>query len=446
MKVCTPSTLLQLSIAGLLSIFSCVSGQIDEYPSKARDEFNSKHKYKPFKPTPQSRIKKIEYPNITLLRLQETGNPFTDVWEMSEHQSISDSIFFYANQEASKHRDNPRLFTELLMSKMDSISALDRYQSIAGVDIGLIVRIDSLNNKKAIIYHNSKYEDYMYSGYWLAYSVDNGLEWQYYYLGLSENQYIHFKGRQKIPLFLDDQTLQIECAIVRKTSPMILPTTPPEYELVEDNIIAQFDIEQIMLDSDGDGLTDIEEKRMLLDASRPDTDEDGIPDGIDSNPKNESKINKYTSLYKYLIDAPMNVNWMDSIVPFVPVLSKNPDQGYNQLNSNSLPDLSENELLHRADSLYRSNQLYIIATSDDHLFHLPKTLGRYIIISEKEYNRLKSSVFSPMENLSITPLFPVDDMPDHFTISVHGSFWSNDYLVIEKNDHWIIRIIGMMIV
>ena len=48
-------------------------------------------------------------------------------------------------------------------------------------------------------------------------------------------------------------------------------------------------LSELLKDSDGDGLTDLLEEVLLLDPHNPDTDGDGIPDGIDPMPQVSDK-------------------------------------------------------------------------------------------------------------------------------------------------------------
>ena len=62
-----------------------------------------------------------------------------------------------------------------------------------------------------------------------------------------------------------------------------MPATHLRYKTGEP-VELRASLADIMKDSDGDGLTDLAEERLMLDPHNPDTDGDGIPDGEDAVP------------------------------------------------------------------------------------------------------------------------------------------------------------------
>lgn len=64
---------------------------------------------------------------------------------------------------------------------------------------------------------------------------------------------------------------------------IVLPATHLRYKTGEP-VELRASLADIMKDSDGDGLTDLAEDRLMLDPHNPDTDGDGIPDGEDTLP------------------------------------------------------------------------------------------------------------------------------------------------------------------
>ena len=74
-----------------------------------------------------------------------------------------------------------------------------------------------------------------------------------------------------------------------------------DYELVKDGLLLTIDMETLRKDSDGDGLTDIEEARFVTDPFNSDTDGDGIADGLDLNPRMSVPRSDKTVVYEYLI-------------------------------------------------------------------------------------------------------------------------------------------------
>jgi len=99
---------------------------------------------------------------------------------------------------------------------------------------------------------------YGYYDYWVANSQDKK-EWK-----------MHFTGEK----ILSDE--RVRFVITNGAFEIIEPDVENRRILIP--------IEQLDLDSDGDGLSDIEENRLWTDPYRVDTDEDGITDNLDRNP------------------------------------------------------------------------------------------------------------------------------------------------------------------
>ena len=99
---------------------------------------------------------------------------------------------------------------------------------------------------------------YGYYDYWVANSEDKK-EWKK-----------HFTGEK----ILSDN--KVKFGITNGVIEIIEPNVENRRILIP--------IEQLILDSDVDGLSDIEENRLWTDPYRVDTDDDGIPDNLDRNP------------------------------------------------------------------------------------------------------------------------------------------------------------------
>ena len=91
-------------------------------------------------------------------------------------------------------------------------------------------------------------------------------------------------ARSALPLLAGDR-LQVEVE-VRELDPDAI-TFPPvalRPKRVAKGIYLEIPLALLRQDSDGDGLTDLAEERLLTDPDDPDTDHDGGPDGIDPLP------------------------------------------------------------------------------------------------------------------------------------------------------------------
>ncbi|HYM34404.1 MAG TPA: thrombospondin type 3 repeat-containing protein, partial [Steroidobacteraceae bacterium] len=105
------------------------------------------------------------------------------------------------------------------------------------------------------------------------------------YTGLMYMEPYIVPSKSKLPL-LHGRTLQLE-VVVREldensiTFPPVALTTKREREGVYIELL----LEDLMRDSDGDGLTDLLEDKLRTDPNNPDTDGDGLDDGIDPLPQ-----------------------------------------------------------------------------------------------------------------------------------------------------------------
>ena len=120
---------------------------------------------------------------------------------------------------------------------------------------------------------------YGYYDYWVANSKDKK-EWKKYFTG------------EKI---LSDE--RVRFGITNGAFEIIEPDVENRRILIP--------IEQLDLDSDDDGLTDIEENRLWTDPYRVDTDEDGIIDNFDRNPlvTKKDSLNDRQKLIKLEIES-----------------------------------------------------------------------------------------------------------------------------------------------
>jgi hypothetical protein len=123
-------------------------------------------------------------------------------------------------------------------------------------------------------------------GYWLHLSEDGGRSWgQPLYLGLQQFEPYVVVSQSRLPL-IAGRRVQIEVE-VREIDPASV-TFPPialKAKRVARNIYIELSLDEIQRDSDGDGLTDLLEEKLGTDPKDPDTDHDGLVDGVDPLPQ-----------------------------------------------------------------------------------------------------------------------------------------------------------------
>lgn len=150
-----------------------------------------------------------------------------------------------------------------------------------------VVRLDESANERLLIYRDSTYDlpgETGAYGLWFNLSVDS--VWgQPVYLGLQEHFPYLVVPDSQLPL-LDGDRLQIEVR-VREVDPASITFPPVGLRLLreEDGVVLTASLAELTRDGDADGLADLVERRLDLDATNPDIDGDGLPDGIDPLPQ-----------------------------------------------------------------------------------------------------------------------------------------------------------------
>jgi hypothetical protein len=121
-------------------------------------------------------------------------------------------------------------------------------------------------------------------GYWVLRSGDGGKTWRRpLYTGLRANLPYTVREESALPLLAGDR-LQVEVEI----EPIDRDPAHIAAELArrpgESGIYLEIPFADLERDSDGDGLTDLAEQRLLTDPGNPDTNGDGTADGNDRAP------------------------------------------------------------------------------------------------------------------------------------------------------------------
>jgi hypothetical protein len=122
--------------------------------------------------------------------------------------------------------------------------------------------------------------------YWVLRSHDGGKTWGApLYTGLRIQQPYVVRPISNAPMLAEDQ-LQVEVRIEELDETSI--TFPPiglRAKREKGGLLLEIPFSELERDSDGDGLTDLAEERLVLDPSNPDTDGDGVGDGWDQLPQ-----------------------------------------------------------------------------------------------------------------------------------------------------------------
>jgi len=304
--------------------------------------------------------------------------------------------------------------SERLKQEAEEIEKKDYEEVIPGIYRHSILRYDSLNSTKVVVFSNSEFDKMFEEGYFVSISVDNGKNWNKYYTGLTSGSFLEFKEKSTIPLFISDSIIQIEAALVRTID--IVPFIGcPAYELLQDGLIVSINLNMLKIDSDNDGLTDIVERKLMTDPFNPDTDGDGIIDGKDCNPRYKNVESDFSWLLSNLIYRP-NL-FYDTLLIF------NSDKSI----SKDYDDLS-------------SGYGYVrtIVTDDPRVLHLSGTRKTYLILTDKECSQyfktnpsLPERIYLDVENIDISK--------NQFKVKFTEKTWGYDFLVTKTKKGWKIK-------
>jgi hypothetical protein len=153
------------------------------------------------------------------------------------------------------------------------------------------IRLWQRGKKLAVLGLSEDYDPAMSisaGGYWVLLSDATGKSWmQALYTGLRENLPYTAVRRSKLPL-VSGSHLQVEVEIKELDDPLPDDVQYAPADLVprkaQTGIYLDIPIRALLLDSDGDGLTDLAEERLLTDPRQGDSDGDGTMDGLDATP------------------------------------------------------------------------------------------------------------------------------------------------------------------
>jgi hypothetical protein len=148
-----------------------------------------------------------------------------------------------------------------------------------------VLRYEERNGERAIVYLSTEYESpraTSAAGIWFA-KTTRGAWDRAVYLGLQQDFPYAVMPASRLPM-LEGSRLRLEVRkpeITRRGPATPMPLVP---KCAANGLYLEFNLAVLATDRDGDGLTDIAERRLGLDFARPDTDGDGVADGQDPLP------------------------------------------------------------------------------------------------------------------------------------------------------------------
>jgi hypothetical protein len=111
-------------------------------------------------------------------------------------------------------------------------------------------------------------------GWWLYHSTNGGASWEKVYTGVREMQAYSLVRDSRVPM-LGDSDVRIEADVHERA---------PWYVTPRRRVLLAFSLADLRRDTDGDGLPDLVEERIVTDPHHRDTDGDGIEDNSDPLP------------------------------------------------------------------------------------------------------------------------------------------------------------------
>ncbi len=345
--------------------------EVSRFKSSEEDAYNKRNKYKPFKPQP---IEVVRNHHLNYIKITSS--------ERLSKQDVNDSNVEKMHQDINFL--DPKKLTDETANRPNVLSYVNSKGTIA------------------TLFLDSKYDEFMWGepGYWI--NLREGTDSHDYYLGLAQNYYIKLLDDGN-SIWTNDSTLRIQGARVRLIEPFMHPVRAPKYEFI-DNVSVEISISDLKRDSDKDGLTDIEEDKLMLNPLSNDTDGDGILDLLDHNPRFKSLTTNETLVYKAILD-----NFIADTV---------------KIRAGKIINPKRPSLIHTLKP-----RTYLIVSDDPNLQRSDFDYGRFVIISKSEYEVFKSKYPVTLDETTVTPMFKVDKLADAFVVSAYQDLGGQKFLI-----------------
>jgi hypothetical protein len=414
----------------LLGVGLCVFSLIQEenYTSKEQEEYyeNFWSDFSPFEPLDTALILGFQSEYFEIKESELKYEPYSSDKYSTPY---SDSIY-------SIYRSNNYDWAGVEIEK------------IGKIDKTVILKYEKKDSIEAFIYESYEYEEFSFSGespgIWIAYSENNGTDWDYYYTGITQQQPVFVKFYSQRPLIKEKGKLEIDACLLRQLSPFSHPIPTVSYECVKDGIYLVFDMTVIAKDSDGDGLTDIVEDKLYLDKFNKDTDGDGIPDNLDLNPRVNYPRTKKSKVYEAILNEDIGNKNMDWAIGRL-IFGGNNTIHYFTDSIETVFDLITEEGKKDRIAFMQPTETVLIVTDDKDLMGIQPQKQRIIFITTEEYKSKATAYNSGLKRIYLSPLFKVDGKRNTYLISCSIGTGSHEYLVQKTIIGWRVRLLSTMI-
>ena len=401
----------------------------NKYPSKEENEYYKKfgESYSPFQPLDTAFILEFKPEYYEIHESELNYEPYSSERYLTPYQDsirkIEDAIFEKIHSITAPIYQNSKRLPDSIDNVIKGLyeSMFSQIEYIGKVEKYSILKHEKKDNIEAFIYTSYEYEELFYGGgpgIWIAYSENNGKDWNYYYTGIVQGQPAFIKYYSPRPLIKEKNKLEIEACLFRQISSFSHPIGA-DFECVKDGIYLVFDINIIAKDSDGDGLTDIVEDKLYLDKYNKDTDRDGIPDYLDMNPRVHYSRTEKTKIYEAILNDEIDWN----------------TKGIGRLL------FSENTTFNATDS----TETILIVTDNEDLMGIHPKKHRVIFMTTDEYQDKAKPYNMNQRRMSFSPLFKVDNKKNTYKISHSYGTGGTEYLIKKSKKGWTIEILSVWI-
>ena len=400
----------KLFLIYLIIMFSAnLFAQEEEYPSKESNEYYENYwsNFVFFTPLDTAFILGFQSEYYEIRESEQNYEPFSRFQYQTPYADSIWSLFYSLYDSLFNSLD----FDEMI--DFDNVVIDFDFETIGDIDKIQILKYEKNDSIEAFIYTSSEYEDRAL-GIWIGYSENNGKDWNYYYTGITQGQPVYVKYYSQRPLIKEKGILEIDACLLRQFSGLFFP----EYECIRDGIYVAFDINVISKDSDGDGLTDIVEDKFRTDKYNKDTNGNGIPDNLDTNPRVNYPRTAKSIVYEAILRNEIG--------------NKKGDWSTGRL------VLKRNNTSHYVTD---STITVLIVIDDKDLMGIRPQNHRVIFMTTDEYKNNTNHYNSGLNTLHLTPFFKVDNKKN--TYKVYYSFYvGKHYLVRKTIIGWRIRILA----
>jgi hypothetical protein len=405
----------------LLSIYSFSTAQEMEICKcdllkKTKDSINNSYSKYKFKPISKKEALNPPFKFISVKYLKK----YADSKNIVDSLEIKIKNFFISQKIDDDYKQ---------YKIEDSIKKVEFSKTVGNIPKPLIIKTEKLGNSIAVLYQT---EEYYKSKYYLAISNNEGKTWKNFYTGLIKNFNYVFKNNSQFPLWKDKNHLQIEADIVRMSEQMRFPGPHEKYEIVRNNALITLNLNEIIKDSDNDGFNDLEEKlELFTNPNSSDTDQDGIPDSEDINPKYKSIDNEFTKLLQGILygNYPL-VDDSDTRESEFIINLKTFEKDFQN------PSLyffeKENEFSNAFD-------FQLIITDNQILKQITPVGKKVLVLTSQEFSIYQQTNFMNTYSSRYSKLFKCDDWVDTYIFIVNNIWIGRTYLIKRIPEGWLIK-------